>query len=168
MDGHVLSFRHATPDDWPTIWPIVHVVVAEGITYPYPPDITQDDAKTLWMLDGSSRRVTYVAEVDGTVVGTAYLKPNQVGLGDHVANAGWMIDPRVGGQGIGRQFASHVIDEARRLGFTAMQFNAVVATNTGAIALWESMGFDIVGTVPDAFRHCTKGPTAIHIMHRSL
>jgi GNAT superfamily N-acetyltransferase len=79
-----------------------------------------------------------------------------------------MIDPRVSGRGIGRRFAVHVIDEALRLGFTGMQFNAVVATNTGAIALWESMGFDIVGTVPDAFRHSTEGPTAIHIMYRSL
>ncbi len=79
-----------------------------------------------------------------------------------------MIDPLFRGQGIGRRFASHVLDEARGLGFTGMQFNAVVATNTTAIGLWKSMGFDIVGTVPDAFRHPSEGPTAIHIMYRAL
>jgi GNAT superfamily N-acetyltransferase len=79
-----------------------------------------------------------------------------------------MVAPEAAGRGIGRSFAEHVIDEARHLGFTGMQFNAVVATNTRAIALWASMGFDIVGTVPDAFRHTTQGPTAIHIMYRSL
>ncbi len=168
MNERNLTFRRATTDDWPAIWPIVRTVVAEGDTYAHPPNITEIEAETLWMLDGDHRLMTYVAGLDRTIVGTAYLKPNQIGLGDHVANAGWMADPRVSGQGIGRRFASYVLDEALRLGFTGMQFNAVVVTNTRAIALWESMGFDIVGTVPDAFRHATQGPTAIHIMYRSL
>jgi len=168
MNDASLSFRQATPDDWTAIWPIVHTVVAEGDTYPYPSDIAETEAETLWMLDGTGRRVTYVAVRDGSVVGTAYLKPNQIGRADHIANAGWMIDPLFSGQGIGRRFASHVLDEARNLGFTGMQFNAVVATNTRAIGLWKSMGFDIVGTIPDAFRHPTEGLTAIHVMYRSL
>lgn len=120
------------------------------------------------MQDGHNRRVTYVAELGGEIVGTAYLKPNQIGLGDHIANAGWMIEPLVSGRGIGRRFASYVLDQARSLGFTGMQFNAVVATNARAISLWESMGFEIVGTVPTAFRHATEGPTAIHVMYRDL
>jgi L-amino acid N-acyltransferase YncA len=168
MAERTLTFRHATSDDWAAIWPIVHEVVAEGDTYAYPPDITEREAQTLWMFNGDDRRITYVAELDGTVIGTAYLKPNQIGLGDHVANAGWMIAPQASGKGIGRRFAVHVIEEAKHLGFTGMQFNAVVSTNVRAIALWESMGFEIVGTVPKAFRHTTEGPTTIHIMHRSI
>jgi L-amino acid N-acyltransferase YncA len=168
MDDDTVEFRRATVDDWTSIWPVFHEVVASGDTYAYPPDITEAGARALWMLDGMGRRFTYVAELNGAVVGTAYLKPNQVGLGDHVANAGWMVAPEAAGRGIGRLFAEHVIDEARHLGFTGMQFNAVVATNTRAIALWKSMGFEIVGTVPDAFRHATEGPTPVHIMYRSL
>ena len=102
------------------------------------------------------------------IVGTAYLKPNSAGLGDHVCNAGWMIAPEAAGQGIGRRFAEHVIQEARLLGFHGIQFNAVVATNTRAVRLWESMGFDIVGTVPDSFRHSTDGLVATHVMYRRL
>lgn len=130
----------------------MHTVASEGDTYPYPPDITEAQARSLWMFNGDDRRFTYVAVLDGSVVGTAYLKPNRMGLGDHVANAGWMIAPEASGQGIGRRFAVHVIEEAEHLGFTGMQFNAVVSTNTRPIALWESMGFGIVGTVPRAFR----------------
>jgi L-amino acid N-acyltransferase YncA len=168
MSNQTLMFRLATSDDWAAIWPIFRTVVVEGGTYPYPPDITEAQAQSLWMFNGDDRRFTYVAVLDDSVVGTAYLKPNQMGLGDHVANAGWMIAPEASGQGIGRRFAAHVIEEAEHLGFTGMQFNAVVSTNTRAIALWESMGFEIVGTVPRAFRHVTEGPTAIHMMYRSL
>lgn len=120
------------------------------------------------MQPGANRRFTYVADQDGSVVGTAYVKPNLVGLGDHICNAGWMVAPEAGGQGIGRRFAEFVIDEARDLGYLGMQFNAVVASNTRALRLWQSMGFEIVGTVPDAFRHSTDGLTPIHVMHLKL
>jgi L-amino acid N-acyltransferase YncA len=120
------------------------------------------------MTDPDSGLVTYVAEADGVVVATAYLKPNQPGFGDHIANAGWMVDRTVRGGGVGRQFAAFVLDEARRSGYRGMQFNSVVSTNKAAIALWKSIGFRIVGTVPRAFRHPTEGPVAIHVMHMDL
>ena len=161
-------FRVAVADDWPAIWPIFHAVVAQGDTYAYPPDIDSAAAENLWMADGNDRRRTYVAERDGEIVATAYVRPNQPGLGDHVANAGWMVSPAAAGQGIGRRFAAYVIDDAIALGFTGMQFNAVVATNTGAIGLWQSLGFEIVGTVPDAFRHATEGLVPVHVMYRRL
>jgi len=162
-----LSFEVAGPRDWPAIWEIVRAVVATGDTYPYPPDITEDAARTLWMKAGG-RELTYVARLDGELVGTAYIRSNGVGLSDHIANAGWMVDPRLQGQGIGRPFAEHVIEEARRLGYHGMQFNAVVSTNTKAVALWESLGFDIVGTVPDAFRHPGGAMVPVHVMYRRL
>ena len=164
----MISFRMAEAGDWAAIWPIFRAVVARGDTYAYPPDIGRADAEVIWMADGSDRRRTYVAERDGEIVATAYVRPNQPGLGDHVANAGWMVAPAAAGQGIGRRFAEHVIDDARALGFTGMQFNAVVATNTGAIRLWESLGFEIVGTVPDAFRHATEGGFPVHVMYRRI
>jgi L-amino acid N-acyltransferase YncA len=162
------KFRRGFASDWPDIWLIFHAVVSAGDTYPYPPDISESDARATWLSNRATRRITYVVEVDDVIVGTAYLRPNQVGLGDHVANAGWMIAPAASGHGIGRLFALYILEEAARLGYRAMQFNAVVATNERALRLWTSMGFEIVGTVPDAFRHATNGPTDIHIMYKQL
>ena len=164
----MISFRTAEAGDWPAIWPIFRAVVGRGDTYAYPPDIDPAEAEAVWMADGTDRRRTYVAERDGEIVATAYVRPNQPGLGDHVANAGWMVAPAAAGQGIGRRFAEHVIDDARSLGFTGMQFNAVVVTNSGAIRLWESLGFEIVGTIPDAFRHASEGLVAVHVMYRRI
>tara|TARA_R110002110_G_scaffold89076_1_gene232116 strand:- start:299 stop:868 length:570 start_codon:yes stop_codon:yes gene_type:complete len=168
MGERGIGYRVATDDDWAGIWPIVRAVVGRGDTYAYAPDIEEGDAQSVWMLTGPSRAATYVATLDGEVVATATLKPNQPGLGDHIANAAWMVAPAVASRGIGRGFAQFVIDEARRLSYLGMQFNAVVATNARAIALWESLGFTIVGTVPRAFRHSVEGFVSVHIMHRDL
>jgi L-amino acid N-acyltransferase YncA len=168
MDERCIEYRIATDDDWVEIWPIVLAVVRSGDTYVYSPDIKERDAQSAWMLTGSSRAATYVATLNGEIVATATLKPNQPGLGDHIANAAWVVAPAVAGRGIGRGFAQFVINEARRLSYLGMQFNAVVATNARAIALWESLGFTIVGTVPRAFRHSAEGFISIHIMHRDI
>lgn len=162
-----LTFEVAGPDDWPGIWEIFRKVVATGDTYPYLPDIPEDEARSIWMKTGG-REVTYVARRADDMVATAYLRANGVGFTDHIANSGWMVDPRLQGQGIGRAFAEHVIEEARRFGYHGMQFNAVVSTNIGAIALWESLGFSVVGTVPDAFRHSRGEMVPVHVMYRRL
>lgn len=162
-----LTFETARPDDWPGIWQVFREVVATGDTYPYLPDMSEEEARALWMKNGE-REVTFVARRDGEIVGTAYVRSNGTGLADHIANAGWMIEPRSQGRGIGRPFAEHVIEEARRLGYHGMQFNGVVSTNTGAVALWESLGFEIIGTVPDAFRHSRGEMVPVHIMYRRL
>lgn len=162
------SYRRCVPEDWPGIWRIFRNVVATGDTYAYLPETPEPDARAAWMQPGSDRRFTYVAERGGSIIGTAYLKSNGSGLSDHICNAGWMVAPEESGQGIGRRFAEFVIDEARELGYQGMQFNAVVATNTRAVRLWESMGFEVVGTVPNAFRHATEGLVPVHIMYRRL
>ena len=162
-----LVFEVATHESWPDIWEIFRGVVATGDTYPFSPDITEDEAREVWMKTGG-RELTYAARLDGDIVATAYIRANGVGLTDHVANAGWMVHPGMQGRGIGRPFAEFVIDEARRLGYHGMQFNAVVSTNAGAIALWESLGFEIVGTVPDAFRHAMGEKVPVHVMYRRL
>lgn len=162
-----LTFEVADSDDWSGIWEVFREVVATGDTYPYLPDMSEDEARGLWMRTGE-REATFVARREGEVVGTAYVRSNGTGLADHIANAGWMIEPRSQGQGIGRPFAEHVIEEARRLGYHGMQFNGVVSSNTGAVALWKSLGFEIVGTVPDAFRHSRGEMVPVHIMYRRL
>lgn len=158
-------FRPVGGDDWPAIFDVFTAVTATGDTYPYPPGLSAGEARAVWMAPGHT---VFVATVGDEIVGTAYLRQNMGGLADHVANAGWMIHPDQQGRGIGRSFGEYVLDRAREAGFEAMQFNAVVATNTSAVALWESLGFEIVGTVPDAFRHATAGRVPVHIMYRKL
>lgn len=158
--------RWATDEDWPRIWPLWHRVVATGDTYAWLPDTPYEEARAVWMQPPPA--VVYAAEDGSEVVATAVLKPNQTGLGDHVANASFMVDPDLAGRGIGRRLAEHVLAEARAAGYRAMQFNAVVQTNTGAVRLWTSLGFRILATVPAAFRHAVHGPVGLHIMFREL
>jgi L-amino acid N-acyltransferase YncA len=161
-----VTIRLAQPDDWAGIWRIWHAVVTAGDTYVWPPTTSEETAQQLWMLPPPAE-VWVVDDGDG-IVATAILKPNQQGLGDHVANASFMVDPSSAGRGVGRRLAETVLDRARELGYEAMQFNAVVATNERAVALWRSLGFDVVGTIPDGFRHATLGPVDVLIMHRRL
>lgn len=162
------SVRSAAASDWPAIWRIFRATVAAGDTYTFAPETSESEAKAAWLFDGTNRHWTFVVESNGEIAGTAILRPNQPGLGDHVANAAWMIAPEVRGRGIGRAFAEDVINRACHLGFRGMQFNAVVATNAPAVELWKSLGFRIVGTIPNAFRHATHGLVDLHVIYRDL
>jgi GNAT superfamily N-acetyltransferase len=160
-----LAFRPSGAADADALWAILHAVLTAGDTYTWPPETSREDALALWHPPGGH---TVVAHRDGRVAGTYLLKANQPGLGDHVANCGYMVAPEARGQGVGEALCRHSLDVARSLGFRAMQFNAVASTNLGAIRLWERCGFAIVGTVPGAFRHPRHGEVAIHVMHRLL
>src|SRR5436190_15809370 len=140
--------RPATRDDDDAIWSIFHAVVAPGDTYVFEPEMARDEALSYWFQPDTH---TYVAEHDGRVVGTYILKPNQPGLGSHVANAAFMVSPSARGRRVGRRMGEHCLEEARRLGFRAMQFNFVISTNEAALRLWQELGFRIVGTLPGAF-----------------
>jgi L-amino acid N-acyltransferase YncA len=163
----VTRIREATAEDWPAIWPIVEGVVRAGETFTYPTDAPQTDARAMWMLDPPGRTVVAVGE-DGAVTGSAKMNPNHMGPASHVASASFMVAPERYGQGIGRALGEHALAWARRAGYRAMQFNAVVETNTRAVALWRSLGFDVAGTLPEAFRHPTQGYVALHVMYRLL
>ena len=159
------DIRRARADDWPGIWEIFHQVVKSGDTYPYAPGTTEDEAKVLWL---DIPQATYVGIDAGRVTGTYYLKPNKPELGAHVCNAGYMVHPDQRGRGVGRQLCAHSLIEARRLGFSAMQYNLVVTTNEKAIKLWTEMGFETVGVLPRAFRHTQQGPVDALVMYREL
>jgi L-amino acid N-acyltransferase YncA len=160
-----MQIRPATGADHDAIWKIFHEIVAAGDTYALDPKISREDALAYWFSTGTR---TYVAEQDGQIFGTYILKSNQLGPGSHVANAAFMVAPGAQGCGVGRAMAEHCLSEARRLGFRAMQFNFVVSTNTPAINLWQKLGFEIVGTLPGAFRHPAKGYVDAYVMYRSL
>jgi ribosomal protein S18 acetylase RimI-like enzyme len=139
--------------------------VEQGNTYTYDPETTKEQAHSIWM---SSDLTTYVACVENQIVGTYILRPNQTGLGSHVANAGYMVRIDAQGKGVGKAMCMHSLEEARSLGYLAMQFNMVVSTNESAIALWKKLGFSIVGTLPKAYRHQKLGFVDAYVMHRFL
>lgn len=157
--------RPATAADADAIWRIFHAVVQRGDSYPFAPDTPREQAVAYFLFPGAA---SWVVEDDGRVIGVYKMIPNQIGLGDHVANASFMVDPAVHRQGAGRAMGEHCLDQARRAGYRAVQFNFVVSTNTGAVTLWKTLGFEIVGTLPKAFRHRTLGAVDAYVMHRFL
>jgi L-amino acid N-acyltransferase YncA len=161
----VLNIRQATEADGDAIWNIFHAVITPGNTYAFNPQMSRQDALAGWFGPDTH---TYVAEKDQHVVGTYILRPNESGGGSHVANAAFMVAPTARGLGVGKQMGEHCLSEARRLGFRAMQFNFVVSTNEAAIRLWKQLGFEIVGTLPGAFRHPERGYVDVYIMFLSL
>jgi GNAT superfamily N-acetyltransferase len=160
-----LLIRPAAEADHDGIWAVFREIVSAGDTYAYPPDTTRDEALAIWFPKGGW---TYVGIADGEVAATYVMRVNQPGQGSHTANCGYMVARRFSGRGFGEALCCHSLDEARRLGFLAMQFNFVVSTNTGAVRLWQKCGFAIVGTVPKAFRHPSLGLVDIYVMHRFL
>jgi L-amino acid N-acyltransferase YncA len=159
--------REATARDWPAIWPIVRAVVVAADTFTYDPAMTENEAQALWMV-GAPGRTTAATNARGAVAGTANMYANRAGPGAHVASASFMVAASARGQGVGRALVEDALEWARAAGFRAMQFNAVAATNTAAVALYESLGFAIVGTVPEAFEHPEQGLVGLHVMHRRL
>jgi L-amino acid N-acyltransferase YncA len=113
------------------------------------PAITQEQAQVAWV-EQSQVVMVAVDGAAGTAVGTYYLRPNSLALGAHVANAGYVVAEHGRRQGIGSRLCQHSLQEARRLGFRAMQFNLVVSTNTAVIRCWQRNGFRVVGTLPGA------------------
>jgi L-amino acid N-acyltransferase YncA len=160
-----MLIRPAKADDDDAIWAILEPTFRAGETYPIPRDISRTDALAYWRSPGHS---VFVAEQDGRVLGTYYLRANNRGGGAHVANCGYMVAPAAMGRGVARAMCAHSLDEARQRGFLAMQFNFVIASNARAVKLWQACGFTIVGTLPAAFRHPRHGLVDAHVMVRAL
>jgi L-amino acid N-acyltransferase YncA len=161
-----MIIREATDADWPAIWPIVQEVVVAGDSYTYDPDWTSDEARQVWFELPPGK--TVVACDGSRVLGTAKMGPNRPGRGAHVATASFMVGSSARGQGVGRALGEYALAWAGAQGYAAMQFNAVVASNEPAVRLWQALGFQIVGTVPEAFEHRTLGRVGLHIMYRRL
>jgi L-amino acid N-acyltransferase YncA len=160
-----LVIRPAEKADRDDIWKIFRATTAPADAFVYYPNTPRKEAMAYWFGKGTR---TYVAVRAGRIVGSYILRPNRPGLGDHVSNAGFMVDPAGRGLGVGRAMGEHALNEARRLGYQAMQFNFVISTNESAVHLWQQLGFKIVGTLPGAFRHKTKGLVDAYVMFRWL
>lgn len=162
-----MEIIEADAGHWPAIWPFYREIVEAGETYGYDPGLTPDQARALWILEPPGHTVVAVDE-DGTVLGSAHMEANRGGRGAHVATASFMVDPKRSGQGVGRALGRYALQWARAQGFRSMQFNAVVETNVRAVSLWRSLGFEVIGTAPEAFDHPAHGYVGLHVMYRFL
>jgi GNAT superfamily N-acetyltransferase len=160
-----ITIRSATDGDRDAIWKIFHEVIVAGETYPLDPRASREDAMSYWFQPEAR---VFVAGANGQIRGSYTLHANQSGGGAHVANAGFIVDKSAHGQGIGRAMGEHCLAEARRLGFRAMQFNFVVSTNEPAVKLWQHLGMKIIGTLPGAFRHPTRGDVDVYVMYQQF
>ncbi|HLM60586.1 MAG TPA: N-acetyltransferase [Pyrinomonadaceae bacterium] len=161
----MLEIRKATEKDQTQIWEIIKSVIASGDTYVFSPNSSKEKMLAFWC--GADKQ-TYVALAENKIVGTFFIKDNQPDLGSHIANAGYMVAPEAKGKRIGRLMAEFSLEEARKLGYKAMQFNFVVKTNEVAVKLWCNLGFEIIGEIPEAFDHAENGLTNALIMFRKL
>lgn len=160
------SIRRFEASDWAATWPMLRTTFAAGDTYSFAPDISESEARRLWT---EVPTATFVAcDTAGSIVGTYFIKPNQPGLGSHVCNCGYVVAPQAQGQGIASLMCEHSQVQATGMGFRAMQFNFVVATNERAVRLWQKLGFDIVGRLPQAFRHTRLGYVDALVMFKTL
>jgi ribosomal protein S18 acetylase RimI-like enzyme len=152
--------------DWPLLWPLLQATFASGDTYAFDPSSSEADIHRAWI---EAPTATFVAcGDDGRIAGSYFIKPNQPGLGAHVCNCGYVTAPAARGQGIATALCEHSQVQAREMGFRAMQFNLVVATNEGAVRLWRKLGFAVVGRLPGAFAHRSLGDVDALVMFKSL
>jgi L-amino acid N-acyltransferase YncA len=162
-----MLIRDARPDDLPAIAGFFRQIVDAGETYAYPEDLDDKGIADLWIV-GPPGRTVVAEDGDGQVVGSATMGANRPGRGAHIATASFMVDPSAQGRGVGRALGEDMVRWARRQGFRGIQFNAVVETNTGAIHLWQSLGFSIMTTIPEAFDHRHYGKVGLHVMYQRL
>ncbi len=160
-----MIIRRGTSEDWPAIWAMLEPVFRAGETYAVARDITEDTARTIWM---ETPAETFVAVTNNNVLGTYYIKTNYQGGAAHICNCGYVTAHRAQGRGVARALCEHSQDVARDLGYRAMQFNLVLASNVRAVALWERLGFAIAGTLLDAFDHPNLGMVDAHVMWKAL
>ena len=161
-----MEIRGATDADWSGIWPFFAETVRAQETYAYDPAMTSEEGRAAWLREPPSR--TVVAVDGGEVLGSATMGPNRSGPGAHIGTASFMVSAAARGRGVGRALGEHVVEWHRGRGYRGIQFNAVVETNVAAVALWRSLGFRTVGTVPGAFRSPTHGYVGLHVMFLPL
>lgn len=162
-----VKIRRFEPSDWTLVWAVLEPIFRAGDTYAFPRDISEADARRAWT---EAPKQAFVAEdaKDGRILGTYYIKPNYDGPGAHVCNCGYAVSPEARGRGIASRMCEHSQAEGRRQGYHAMQYNLVAVSNEGAVRLWKKLGFDVVGTLPGAFRHPELGLVDAHVMYKVL
>lgn len=160
-----MNIRRAKEADQDAIWSMVEPVIRAGATYPLPRDLDRDGGMAYWF---APDKEVFVAERDRTLMGLYYMRPNNQGPGDHICNCGYVTNTAFQGQGIASKLCEHSLKQAREVGYRGMQYNLVVSTNEAAVYLWKKMGFEIVGTLPMAFRDPEHGDVEAFVMFQKL
>ena len=160
-----IHIRLAVTTDAAAIWRILEPTIRAGETYALDRDMSEEAAMAYWV---AGDRETFVAEVDGVIVGTYFMRANQAGGGGHICNCGYMVSPAATGRGVARAMCQHSLEHGRQRGYRGMQYNFVVSTNTRAVALWQAFGFAVVGRLPGAFKHPELGYVDALVMFREL
>ena len=163
MNQETITIREAKAEDFEALYPILQEVISAGETYGYARDMNREEIEHIWM---HAPRQTFVAEADGEILGTYYIKTNQYGQGSHVCNCGYMVSSAARGRGVATQMCLHSQEIATALGYRAMQFNFVASSNKAAVALWQKMGFETAGRLPGAFNHPTLGYIDALVMYK--
>jgi GNAT superfamily N-acetyltransferase len=153
--------------DWPQVWQIIQPIIRQADTFCYEPRQTEDEAHDMWVVPSPGHVVVAVND-DDAVVGTSNMYRNRPGPGSHIASGNFMVAQNARGLGVGRALGEYLLDWARGARFAGVQFNAVAASNTPALKLYENLGFTIIGTVPGAFDHPTLGRVGLHVMYHDL
>ena len=161
----MLQIRKAETTDREDVWSILKNIIEKGDAYAFSPDTPKEEMLNWWF---APEKHTYVATDDDKVTGTFVIKDNQPGLGSHIANAAYAVSPDVRGKGTGKEMGAFSLKEAKKLGYRAMQFNLVVKTNESAVSLWKNLGFEIIGEIPEAFKHAELGYVNAYIMYQKL
>ena len=160
-----MNIRKAIESDFDQVWQIFSEVIKTGDTYVFNPNTPKKDLKKHWFADYME---TYIIEENGQILGTYIIKPNQIDLGNHIANCSYMVNPDTQGRGVGKKLCEHSLERAKQHNFEGIQFNIVVSTNKGAVELWKKYGFEIIGTTPKGFRHSELGLVDTYIMYKDL
>jgi ribosomal protein S18 acetylase RimI-like enzyme len=160
-----MQIRQAVENDWQAVWSIIGPTIRAGETYTLSPEMNEAQARSYWL---GPDKETFVAEDDGRIVGTYYMRANHAGGGGHICNCGYMTDAKATGRGIAQRMCEHSLEYARSKGYRGMQFNFVVSSNERAVKLWQRLGFKIVGQLPLAFRHPIHGYVDAFVMFQQL
>ena len=166
LSPQMINIRPFEEGDWSATWLIIEPVFMSGETYAFSPDINEEETYKVWVTIPSE---TFVAmDESNNILGTYYMKPNQPTLGAHVCNCGYIVNENARGKGVASAMCEHSQSEAVARGFRAMQYNLVVSTNEGAVRIWKKHGFEVIGTLPRAFRHQQLGFVDAYLMYKQL
>jgi GNAT superfamily N-acetyltransferase len=160
-----MTISEITKSDFELFWPFFKEIVSAQETYAFDPEMDFESAYNLWCL---SPQKSYVIKDNDLIMGSYYIKPNAAGPSSHIANCGYMVSPQSRGKGIARKLCLHSQQVAIELGYRAMQFNSVVSSNEIAIELWKKLGYEIIGTIPQAYKHKRLGLIDSFIMHKQF
>jgi GNAT superfamily N-acetyltransferase len=170
-NGLTVELDYIHPHEHELVNSLLNLVILEGKTYPQNQPLSQAEFATYWLSQDAFVVRTCIQEAQDhpqEVLGGFYLKPNFPGRCSHICNAGFIVQPGLRGQGIGRFMGEAMLEIAANLGYEAVMFNLVFETNIPSLQLWQSLEFNIIGQIPRAVKLADGQVVDALILYRSL